>query len=105
MIARKYLIPLLKEFLEIRNLGRFYSSESLAVIVAKNNFAYSRFAFIVGKKVFNLSVTRHRVKRLLAEAVRNLKLPNNDYVFLAKKDSGRATLARMTDEINNLVPH
>ncbi len=113
MIARKYLIPLRKEFLEIKNRGKFINSQSFSVIVAKNNFAYPRFAIIVGKKNFKLSVTRHKIKRQIADAITSLKIPNGDYIFIAKKeildaarlDSIESKRARMTlrNEINKLV--
>ncbi|MDO8515508.1 MAG: ribonuclease P protein component [bacterium] len=102
MIARKYLIPLRKEFLDIKNRGKFINSESFSAIVAKNNFAYPRFAIIVGKKNFKLSVTRHKIKRQIADAINTLKFPNNDYIFLAKKEFSILTLR---NEIENIISH
>lgn len=96
MIARKYLIPLRKEFLEIKKNGKFVNSQSFSVIITKNNFDYPRFAVIVGKKNFKLSVTRHKIKRQVADAISKRTFPNNDYVFILKKEPTK-------DEINNLI--
>lgn len=103
MIARKYLIPLRKEFLEIKNKGRFINSESFSVIVAENNFGYPRFAIIVGKKNFKLSVTRHKIKRLIADAITSLKFPVNDYIFIAKKEIPTAVGVTLQNEINKVI--
>lgn len=104
MIARKYLIPLRKEFLEIKKKGKYINSPSFSVIVSKNNFDYPRFAIIVGKKNFKLSVIRHKIKRLIADAITSLKIPNGDYIFIAKKEIlDPARMTTLKDEINSFI--
>ncbi len=95
MIARKYLIPLRREFLDIKNPGKFLNSESLSLIVAKNHFDYPRFAIIVGKKVSRSSVVRHRIKRRIASECQKISKPG-DYVFIVKKEV-------LDYEINRLI--
>jgi ribonuclease P protein component len=87
MIPRKYLIPLRKEFLRIKREGKFISAPLFDVLVAKNNLSYPRFAIIVGKKNFKLSVVRHQIKRRMAEAIQKIKFPNKDYVFIVQKQA------------------
>lgn len=97
MIARKYLIPLRKEFLGIKNRGKFVNTPLFNLIITRNNFPYPRFAFIVSKKISLSSVVRHQIKRQLADQVSRLSLPANDYVFIVKKHGNY--------EVSNLVPH
>jgi len=103
VISRKYLIPLRSEFSKIKATGKMVTTSLFSLTIAKNNFAYPRFAFIISKKVDNRSVIRHRIKRCLAQAVKDLYLPANDYVFFAKKTAVNKTIEELKNEITNVI--
>ena len=52
--------------------GRRIFSPHFTAVLPKNTFGY---AVVVSKKVARLSVTRHRIKRRVIEALRTLSLP------------------------------
>lgn len=66
------------EFSSIIKIGRRAISPNFSVIVSKNSEGY---AVVVSKKVARLSVTRHRIKRRVLEAMKTLSLPQSLVVF------------------------
>ena len=102
MIARKFLIPLRKEYFKIRRTGRWFRTPFFDLIICSNNLGYGRFAFVVSTKVSNLSVTRHKIKRLLSGICQGLKI-DKDLVFIAKREIVDANKAKIENEINRLI--
>lgn len=60
------------------------SSANFSAIITKNTVGY---AVIVSKKVARLSVTRHRIKRRVLEALRRLPSPTPASVILYPRAS------------------
>lgn len=87
-MLKKYLrLAKQKDFDSVFENGRYFSEDLLSLKVARNNFDYSRFGFIVSNKISKKAVARNRIKRLLRESVRlfhgNIK-PGFDSVFISK---------------------
>ena len=88
-MAKKYRFPLRTEWHRLRKQGQIYQFPFFAIILKNNDLEFSRFAFIVSKKIHKRAVKRNRIKRLLRESIQ-LLLPrlksNFDVVFLVKKE-------------------
>lgn len=90
MLPKKYRLSKQKEFERVFDSGKKQTNLIFTLFFLKNNVNYSRFAFLVGKRVSKKAVERNRLKRIQREAVRkNIKTikPGVDYVFLAKKNA------------------
>lgn len=88
MLPKKYRLPLRYELHRIQKEGEVYQFPLFALLVAKSNLNFSRFAFIVSNKIHKKANKRNRIKRLLRESVRSFLpkvKPGFDLVFLAKK--------------------
>ena len=59
-----------KDFDIIFKKGEGFRNKLLYLKVLDNPFEYSRFGFIVSKKVFNKAFLRNKIKRRLRETVR-----------------------------------
>jgi len=89
MLVKKYRLPLRTEFYRIKKKGRLYQFSFFGLLVARNELSFSRFAFIISKKVHKRAVKRNRIRRLLREAVKEFlsqSRPGFDVVFLVKKN-------------------
>ena len=74
------------DFVRVYNKGDSKGSMYVVVLYRKNNFEYSRTAFVASKKVGN-SVNRNRARRLMKAAYSNLKsqiTAGYDIVFVAR---------------------
>ena len=85
------------EFLNVYRNGAYYTDKYIVLYVLKNRKNKTYFGITVGKKVGG-SVVRHRVTRLIREAIRrNIKTirPGHDIVVLARAGSGGEKLSRI----------
>ena len=89
MLASAYRLKGSEEIDEVKSKGKTYQSESFGVsILARGDNDYSKFAFIVSKKISKLAVHRNRIERALNEGSRRavMRVPKGyNFVFLAKK--------------------
>jgi len=88
VLPKSHRLPLKSEFGRIKKEGRIINGPFFGLLVAKNHQNQSRFGLVVSTNVDKRSVVRHRIKRLLSEAVRvilNRIEPGWDFVFLGKK--------------------
>jgi len=70
----------------------------------ENNLNYSRFAIIVSKKVYNLAVQRHFIKRKIISVIKKLKnLPNKDYVLNLKRNISSLNSEDLTKELAKIL--
>ena len=65
----------------------FLNSSTVSIKVLKNNLDFSRFAFVVSKKVHTKAVVRNKTKRTLANCIEKMFLnikEGHDMIFFAK---------------------
>ena len=92
-----------RDFLCVYHTGKSYVNEYLVMYLLKNGSEKNRFGITVSKKVGN-SVVRHRVTRLIREAIRlNLKQFDQGYdiVIVARN----AVRGRNFFEVESAVLH
>lgn len=85
MLKKKHRLNKNKEFNRLFKLGLSGYSPRLGLKIMPNNLAYSRFAFLISKKVSKRAVVRNLLKRRLREIIRLdwLKLAGYDVVLIA----------------------
>jgi ribonuclease P protein component len=92
-----------KRYSQIHQEGRSVANNFLVVRVLPNGLDYSRFGFMVSKRLGN-AVTRNKVKRRLREAVRQSSvLPGWDAVFIARRGAEKASYRSLQQATQNLL--
>ena len=77
-----------------------------------NNMEYSRYGFVVSKRIGN-AVTRNRTKRLLREIMRQIEIkPGYDLVFITRPGIAdirfhelKCTVARLLSQAGLIMEH
>jgi ribonuclease P protein component len=98
MLKKKY--RLLKE--TNFNKGSFFTCPFFILKIAKNEKSFSRFGFVVSKKIDKRATARNRIKRQIRVCIEtNLDKikPGYDMLFLLKK----SILGKTTGEISELT--
>ena len=95
-----------RDFVDIQNnYDKKYHSDILLILIKKNVF--TRFGYIVSKKVDKRAVVRNKIKRILREifrmAIKDNIVLNNDYEIIAKKDIVNKSFWEIKDVIYNLL--
>lgn len=106
-MLKKYLrLTKQKDFENVFENGRYLSEDLLSLKIARNDFDYSRFGFIVSNKISKKAVVRNRIKRLLRESVRllhkNIK-PGFDSVFISKSKAVDKSFKEMSFCVEKLL--
>jgi ribonuclease P protein component len=106
MLKKELRIRKQKDFDRIFSSGSFSAEGFLAVKVAKNDFGFSRFAFIVSNKVSKKAHERNRIKRLLRESIRmslvNIK-QGFDVVFIVRADISGNSMDEVAVVVDRLL--
>ncbi len=104
MLKKNNRLKKKKEFNFIYKKGEVFYSKFIAMYVHKTKLKDKKVGFSVSNKVGN-SVVRHKVKRKLSEIVRlNLqKLPNNNYIFVAKQGCENLDYFTLQEHFFNLL--
>ena len=92
------------EFQRVYHLGRSKSNKYLIMYVLKDQEGMTRYGFSVSKKVGN-SVVRHRVTRLLREAVRSYDsflMEGNRIIIIARPSVSDRSLQQIKDSLKHL---
>lgn len=87
MLKKKYRLTKRKQFNYIYKKGRVAGCEILTLVFSYCKMQNIKVGFSASKKVGG-SVVRHRVLRLMREAVKmyiNKMAPNHNYIFIAKE--------------------
>lgn len=94
MLPKKFRLQDYQEIERVKKKGKLYQTPLFGFLVLKkenqpfSRFFFTRFTFIISKKISKKATERNKTKRLLSEATRELLLkikPGFDAVFLAKK--------------------
>ena len=92
-----------KRFSQIHIEGSSAANRLLVIRYLTNGNNYSRFAFLVSKRVGNAAV-RNKVKRRLREAIRlNSVKAGWDALFIVRRGAGSAKYQDLKDAIDNLL--
>ncbi len=86
MLARKYRLPHFIRFTRSPLIRHPFFS----VRIGKSNLPYSRFGFIISKKIDKRATVRNRLKRRFRGCIEQLTLfqrPGKDVLFILKKES------------------
>ncbi|MCK4891176.1 MAG: ribonuclease P protein component [Candidatus Pacebacteria bacterium] len=70
MLKKEFRLRKQKDFENVFNKGVYFSEKFLVLKISENSLSFSRFGFIVSKKVSKRAVDRNRVKRLMSESIR-----------------------------------
>lgn len=104
-MQRKYRLRRNSDFQRVRRDGKFYASPLMALAFLRNELDYSRFGFVVSKKLGG-AVERNKVKRRLREATRlrvNQIKPGFDLVFIARPPASQASYAELERFLQDLL--
>jgi len=92
-MKRQYRLQDSTDFQRVRRNGKFYASPIMVLAFLRNGLAYSRFGFVVSKRL-GKAVQRNKIKRRIREAAR-LRLsqvkPGFDLVFIARQPMSQAS--------------
>jgi len=88
MLEKQYRLKKNKEFKYVFNRGGKVYCKFMGLFYVKTKFRPYRVGFSISNKIGN-SVVRHKIKRRMAHAMRELKSivnPNYNYVILARPE-------------------
>ncbi len=104
-MKRQYRLRRNSDFQRVRRLGKFYASPVMVLAFLRNELEYSRFGFVVSKRI-GKAVRRNKIKRRMREATR-LRIPNIkpgfDLVFIARKPILQACYTDIENTLESLL--
>lgn len=95
-----------QDFEKIKRKGQKFQGRFFGFLVFQTHLGFSRFGFIISKKISKKAIQRNRTKRLLRETVRTLLpvlRPGFDILILGKKDLMEKSLAEIQSEMQWLL--
>ena len=104
-MKRQYRLRRNHDFQRVRHLGKYYASPLMVLAFLRNELEYSRFGFVVSKRI-GKAVRRNKIKRRMREATR-LRIPNIkpgfDLVFIARKPILQACYTDIENTLESLL--
>lgn len=104
-MKRTYRLRRNSDFQRVRQVGKSYASPILVLAFLRNELEYSRFGFVVNKRLGN-AVTRNKIKRRMREATRlemwHIK-PGFDIVIIARKQIDQASYLEISQSLQHLL--
>jgi ribonuclease P protein component len=92
-----------QRFSQIHQEGRSIANNLLVLRVLPNDLAWSRFGFVISKRIGN-AVVRNRMKRRLREVIRQAPVPGGwDAIFIARRGSSLASYPQLQSSVLNLL--
>ena len=104
-MKRKYRLRRNSDFQQVRRLGKSYASPIMVLAFLQNELDYSRFGFVVSKRL-GKAFNRNKIKRRMRESIRlqmqEIK-PGFDLVLIARKEIGQATYLEISRSLEGLL--
>ena len=101
---RDYRLKAAKDFKTLREIGVSSSVRMVALRSTPNTLNYSRFGFVVGRRISKLAVTRNLIRRRMREVVRRTHvLPGWDLLFIARPAVLNSSFWELSSAINNVI--
>lgn len=102
-MQRRHRLTESKRFSQIHQEGISAVNRLLVIRALPNGLEYSRFGFVVSKRIGN-AVTRNRIKRKLRESVRQTSVKGGwDAVFIARRGADNAEFLQLKQATSNLL--
>jgi len=104
-MRRRYRLRRNSDFQQVRQNGKFYASSFMVLAFLRNELDYSRFGFVVSKRL-GKAVIRNKIKRRLREATRqriSQIQPGFDLVFIARQPIGEASYIEIEQTLEYLL--
>lgn len=102
---RRHRLAHREEFQRVHRQGRSWSASLLVLLALRNDLAYSRFGFVVSKRI-GKAVVRNRARRLMREAARarlgQIAL-GWDIVLIARTPIVQADFNRIGEALDSLL--
>ena len=91
------------EFLAVRRQGKYWANQLLVIRALRNEREWSRFGFVVSRRV-GKAVVRNQVKRRLREIVRREPVRQGwDVVFIAGAKIAQAPFSEVQTAVRDLL--
>ena len=104
-MKRKYRLRRNSDFQRVRQVGKSYASPIMVLAFLRNELEYSRFGFVVSKRL-GKAVIRNKIKRRIREATR-LKMsqikPGFDIVLIARNRINQASYLEVSQSLEHLL--
>ncbi len=104
-MRRQHRLTRSRQFQEVRRRGRSWSHALLVLVALHNDVPYSRFGFLVGKRI-GKAVKRNRAKRRMREAVRSRLAtvsPGWDLILVARSPIAEADYSSIKVALDSLL--
>ena len=104
-MRRQYRLRRSSDFQQVRQNGKFYASPIMVLAFLRNELDYSRFGFVVSKRL-GKAVQRNKIKRRMREVTRLCMSriePGFDLVFIARLPIQQANYAEIEQSLRHLL--
>ncbi|MYC29628.1 MAG: ribonuclease P protein component [Chloroflexi bacterium] len=102
-MQRRQRLTQSRRFGQIHREGISAANRFLVIRALPNDLEWSRFGFVVSKRIGN-AVTRNLVKRRLRESVRQIRVKGGwDAVFIARRGAASAEYRQLQRAADNLL--
>jgi ribonuclease P protein component len=104
-MRRQYRLRRNSDFQQVRQNGKTYASPLMVLAFLRNELGYSRFGFVVNKRLGH-AVQRNKIKRRMREATRQRLVqiqPGFDLVFIARQPLREASYSEIEQMLDYLL--
>jgi ribonuclease P protein component len=105
MLASRYRIRLDSDFRRVRQAGKSWAHQLIAMWILRNGLDHSRFGFAASRRV-GKAVVRNRARRRMREVIRlkrHLISEGWDIVFVARSCIAQASYAEIAQTMEDLL--
>ena len=104
-MRRQYRLRRNSDFQQVRQNGTTYASPLMVLAFLRNQLGYSRFGFVVNKRLGG-AAQRNKIKRRMREAARQRLIqiqPGFDLVFIARQPLQSASYSEIEQTLDYLL--